>query len=95
MEKRTPDMYQTIIRRIGEVVENTPVNTGVFVASYDALNSLIYEGLDKALKKPLFRERRGVTSKANEKMDLNSKTPLNKVEAPYSSAFLADAHLKE
>jgi DNA excision repair protein ERCC-2 len=68
MEKRTPAMYQTIIRRIGEVVENTPVNTGVFVASYDVLNALIYEGLDKALRKPVFRERRGMTSKANEKM---------------------------
>src|SRR3990170_998562 len=68
MEKRTPVMYQTIIRRIGEVVDNTPLNTGVFVASFDVLNALIYEGLDKALSKPLFRERRGMTSKANEKM---------------------------
>ena len=68
MEKRTPAMYQTIIRRIGEVVDNTPVNTGVFVASFDVLNALIYEGLDQALSKPLFRERRGMTSKANEKI---------------------------
>jgi DNA excision repair protein ERCC-2 len=68
MEKRTPAMYQTIIGRIGEVVENTPVNTGVFVASFDVLNALIYEGLDKALKKPLFREQRGMTSKTNEKI---------------------------
>ena len=68
MEKRTPGMYQTIIRRIGEVVDNTPVNTGVFVASFDVLNALIYEGLDKAVKKPLFREKRGMTSKANEKI---------------------------
>jgi DNA excision repair protein ERCC-2 len=66
MAKRTPDMYQTIIRRIDEVVNNTPNNTGVFVASFDVLNALIYEGLDKALKKPVFRERRGMTSKANE-----------------------------
>jgi DNA excision repair protein ERCC-2 len=68
MEKRTPAMYQTIIGRIIEVVENTPVNTGVFVASFDVLNALIYEGLDRALKKPLFREQRGMTSKANEKI---------------------------
>jgi DNA excision repair protein ERCC-2 len=66
MAKRTPGMYQTIIRRIGEVVEHTPINTGVFVASFDVLNALIYEGLDKALKKPVFRELRGMTSKANE-----------------------------
>jgi len=66
MAKRTPGMYRTIIRRIGEVVEHTPINTGVFVASFDVLNALIYEGLDKALKKPVFRELRGMTSKANE-----------------------------
>jgi DNA excision repair protein ERCC-2 len=68
MEKRTPNMYQKIIQRINEVVDNTPANTGVFVASFDVLNALIYEGLDKTLKKPLFRERRGMTSKENEQL---------------------------
>jgi DNA excision repair protein ERCC-2 len=68
MGKRTPAMYQTMIERIGEVVENTPSNAGIFVASFDVLNALIYEGLDKELSKPLFRERRGMTSKANEKL---------------------------
>jgi DNA excision repair protein ERCC-2 len=68
MEKRTPTMYQTIIKRISEVAENTPANTGIFVASFDVLNALIYEGLDKTLSKPLFRERRGMTSKVNEKL---------------------------
>jgi DNA excision repair protein ERCC-2 len=68
MEKRTPIMYQTIIQRINEVVDNTPANTGIFVASFDVLNALIYEGLDKQLNKPLFRERRGMTSKVNEKL---------------------------
>jgi DNA excision repair protein ERCC-2 len=68
MEKRTPAMYQKIIERINEVVENTPLNTGIFVASFDVLNALIYEGLDKKLSKPLFRERRGMTSKAHEQL---------------------------
>jgi DNA excision repair protein ERCC-2 len=68
MEKRTSDMYQTIIKRIDEVVENTPANTGVFAASFEVLNSLIREGLESALSKPLFHERRGMTSKANEKL---------------------------
>jgi DNA excision repair protein ERCC-2 len=68
LEKRTPAMYQKIIRRINEVVENTPLNTGIFVASFDVLNALIYEGLDNTLRKPLFRERRGMTSKANEQL---------------------------
>jgi DNA excision repair protein ERCC-2 len=68
MEKRTPAMYQTIIKRIAEVAENTPANTGVFAASYEVLNNLVYGGLEKALKKPLFRERRGMTSKVNERL---------------------------
>jgi len=68
MEKRTPAMYQTIIQRINEVVENTPTNTGVFAASFEVLNALVSEGLENALEKPLFHERRGMTSKANEKM---------------------------
>ncbi len=61
-------MYQTIIKRITEVVQNTPANTGIFAASFDVLNALIAEGLENALGKPLFYERRGMSSKANEKM---------------------------
>ena len=68
MEKRTPFMYQTIIERINEVVQNTPANTGIFTASFGVLNSLIDEGLEAALDKPLFHERRGMSSKANEKI---------------------------
>ena len=68
MEKRTPAMYKTMIKRIAEVVENTPKNTGIFTASYEVLNSLINEGLGFALEKPLFQEKRGMTSKANEKL---------------------------
>jgi DNA excision repair protein ERCC-2 len=68
MEKRTPAMYQTIIKRVTEVVQNTPANTGIFAASYDVLNALVAEGLENALDKPLFHERRGMGSKANEKM---------------------------
>jgi len=74
MEKRTPAMYQTIIERICEVVENTPANAGIFAASFDVLNALIYEGLDKALSKPLFHEKRGMTSKANEQLVSEFKT---------------------
>jgi len=68
MEKRTPAMYQTIIQRINEVVKNTPTNTGVFAASFEVLNALLSEGLENVLEKPLFHERKGMTSKANEKM---------------------------
>jgi DNA excision repair protein ERCC-2 len=68
LEKRTPSMYQTMIERINEVVENTPTNTGVFAASFEVLNSLVNEGLENSVQKPLFHERRDMTSKANEKM---------------------------
>jgi DNA excision repair protein ERCC-2 len=68
MEKRTPAMYQTIIKKVTEVVQNTPANTGIFAASFDVLNALVAEGLENALDKPLFHERRGMSSKANEKM---------------------------
>ena len=68
MEKRTPTMYQTIIERINEVVQSTPVNTGVFTASFEVLNALLAEGLEAALDKPLFHEYRGMSSKANEEL---------------------------
>jgi DNA excision repair protein ERCC-2 len=68
MEKRTPLMYKAMIERITEVVDNTPANTGVFAASFEVLNSLLNEGLEDALQKPLFHERRDMTSKANEKL---------------------------
>jgi DNA excision repair protein ERCC-2 len=68
MEKRTPTMYQTIIQRINEVAQNTPMNTGVFAASFEVLKALLAEGLENVIEKPLFHERKGMTSKANEKM---------------------------
>ena len=68
MEKRTPAMYQKIIGRIVEVSENTPASTGIFAASFGVLESLLTAGLRKALPKPLFIERRGMTSKTNERL---------------------------
>jgi len=68
MEKRTPPMYNKIIERIEEVVQNTPANIGVFAASFDVLNALITEGLEGAVSKALFHERRGMSSRENEKM---------------------------
>ncbi len=68
MEKRTPDMYRAIIRRISEVVENTPHNTGIFAASFEVLNALINEGLERCLNRILFHEHRGMSSKSNERL---------------------------
>jgi len=77
LKKRTPNMYKTMIRRIVEVVENTPANTGIFAASFRVLTSLINEGLEHALDKPLFHEYRGMTSKVNEKLVADFKTRSN------------------
>jgi DNA excision repair protein ERCC-2 len=68
MDKRTPAMYKTMIERINEVVENTPTNTGIFAASFQVLNALMAEGLEDAVQKPLYHERQGMSSKANERM---------------------------
>lgn len=40
LEKRTAQMYYTIIDRTNEVVRNTPGNTGVFAASFQVLEGL-------------------------------------------------------
>ncbi len=68
MEKRTPAMYKAMIERINEVADNTPTNTGVFAASFQVVNALLAEGLENSLQKPLFHERQGMSSKANERM---------------------------
>jgi len=68
MEKRTPQMYQKIVKRISEVSKNTPANTGIFTASFGVLESLISADLEETLGKPLFIERKGMASKANERL---------------------------
>jgi DNA excision repair protein ERCC-2 len=78
MEKRTPAMYQIMIRLINEVAEYTPTNTGIFAASFQVLNALLAEGLENSLKKPLFHERQGMSSKANEKIVQDFKACGNK-----------------
>jgi DNA excision repair protein ERCC-2 len=61
-------MYQTMVDRINEIVNSTPTNTGIFAASFQVLNALLSEGLESQLLKPLFYEKSGMTSKANEKL---------------------------
>jgi DNA excision repair protein ERCC-2 len=68
MEKRTPQMYLTIAGYILEVVRNTPANTGIFAASFQVLEDLLANGLEEKLDKPLFQERRGMSSRENEKV---------------------------
>jgi DNA excision repair protein ERCC-2 len=68
MEQRTPKMYEKIVGRIQEVVENTPANVGIFTASFEVLQMLINEGIEKAVNKSIFYEQRGMSSRENEKM---------------------------
>ena len=68
MEQRTPEMYHAIIERIEEVVRNSPANIGIFAASFQVLEALRAGGLEERLNKPLFAERRGMSSKENERM---------------------------
>lgn len=68
MEKRTPPMYNKLVKRIKEVVQDTPANIGIFAASFEVLEALITEGLEEAVDKPLFHENRGMSSRENEKM---------------------------
>lgn len=68
MESRTPEMYKKIIGRIGEVVEHTPANTGIFAASFEVLGRLLAEGLKEVVHKPLFCEHRSMSSGENERM---------------------------
>jgi DNA excision repair protein ERCC-2 len=78
LESRTPQMYQTYIKRIKEVVQSTPVNTGIFTASFGVSRSLMDAGLEDALGKPLFYERQGMSSKANEKLVTDFKEQCTK-----------------
>jgi len=68
MEQRTPAMYHKIVKRVAEVVRNTPANVGVFTASYEVLERLREAGMEDRLEKPLLHERRGMKSRENERL---------------------------
>jgi len=68
MEHRTPAMYKKIVRRLGEVIDNTPSNVGVFAASYEVLERLLEAGIESNAEKPLLCERRGMKSRVNERL---------------------------
>jgi DNA excision repair protein ERCC-2 len=68
MEQRTPAMYSKLVKRLAEVVHNTPANVGIFTASYEVLERLREAGIDDYFEKPLFHERRGMKSRENERL---------------------------
>jgi len=68
MEQRTPAMYKKLVKRIAEVVHNTPANVGVFTASYEVLQKLLEAGIENSLDKPLLHEHRGMKSRENDRL---------------------------
>jgi DNA excision repair protein ERCC-2 len=68
LNDRTPENYQKMCKIIGEVVNNTPSNTGIFTASYVVLDGLLDAGIEKEISKPLFYETRKMTASANDRL---------------------------
>jgi len=66
LSKRSSSMYRKISTRVAEAVNSTPINTGVFAASYDVLNGLMEAGLKNLIQKPLFVEEPESTSTMND-----------------------------
>jgi DNA excision repair protein ERCC-2 len=66
LDKRSSLMYQKLSIRIAEAANSTPINTGVFVASYDVLNGLMKTGIENLVRKPLFIEEHDSTSARND-----------------------------
>jgi len=66
LERRLPEMYRKLAKRIAEVTRYTPANIGVFTASYNVLEGLLEAGIEGIIEKPLFHEHRGMSSKEND-----------------------------
>jgi len=61
-EQRCAEGYARMVARIGEAVPSTPGNSAVFCSSYEVMEGLIGNGLEKALGKPLYIERQRAKS---------------------------------
>jgi DNA excision repair protein ERCC-2 len=68
LNERSSLMYQKLSVRIAETVNSTPINTGVFAASYDVLDGLMESGLRDLVSKPLFVEESESTSARNDNL---------------------------
>ncbi len=70
-ENRNAAMYEKIVQRLEEVIENTPKNVGIFCASYVVLNGLLDAGLRRVAQrcnKALFIEEAGSSASENDIM---------------------------
>lgn len=67
MKDRNANMYKKLVNRIAEAVQHgSDGNTGIFTASYEISRGLLNAGLENLIKKKLFVEQQGMTSKKNE-----------------------------
>lgn len=66
LERRTPEMYKKIARRISEAIRYTPGNVGVFTASYEVLEGLIDAGFENMIDKRFFHEQQTMSSRQND-----------------------------
>ncbi len=66
MKRRTREMYRKLAKRVAEISRYTPANVGVFTASYEVLEGLLQAELENVIDKPLFSERRGMSSREND-----------------------------
>ncbi|NHJ39869.1 MAG: hypothetical protein FK731_07525, partial [Asgard group archaeon] len=78
LSDRTPENYRKMCLIIGEAVNNTPTNTGIFTASYVVLESLLDAGIEKQIAKPLFYETSKMTASGNDRLVNEFKSCANK-----------------
>ena len=60
---RTPDNFKKMNELIEAVVNATPKNIGIFCASYKILESLLENGLEERISKPMFITYQGMSSR--------------------------------
>jgi len=68
IERRNTPMYQKILRKIEEVISSTPANVGIFCASYNIMNALYRNGINKIVEKhgkTLFYENASMSASKN------------------------------
>jgi DNA excision repair protein ERCC-2 len=68
LNDRTPENYQQMCKIIGEAVNNTPANSGIFTASYSVMNGLLDAGVEQYIDRPLFYEQGKMTATANDRL---------------------------
>ncbi|MHA1304790.1 MAG: helicase C-terminal domain-containing protein [Candidatus Heimdallarchaeaceae archaeon] len=68
LDFRNQQNYRTMIEVMESVINSTPKNVGVFCASYTVLESLLENGLEKVVTKPLYIAYRGMSSKENDQL---------------------------